>query len=69
MKMKEKIILDSNFKMAMDKLDVLKDKLALSDLLKEKAVHMYKKIIEKNTLKGRSIDAMVAAGIQRHLTT
>jgi|TARA_B100000809_G_C15005084_1_gene482921 transcription initiation factor TFIIB len=63
MKMKEKIILDSNFKMAMDKLDVLKDKLALSDLLKEKAVHMYKKIIEKNTLKGRSIDAMVAAVI------
>ena len=63
MKMKEKIILDSNFKVAMDKLDVLKDKLALSDLLKEKAVHMYKKIIEKNTLKGRSIDAMVAAAI------
>ncbi|MCH8915322.1 MAG: tyrosine-type recombinase/integrase [Thaumarchaeota archaeon] len=61
--MKEEIILDSNFKVAMDKLDVLKDKLALSDVLKEKAVHMYKKIIEKNTLKGRSIDAMVAAVI------
>ena len=61
--MKEKIILDSNFKVAMDKLDVLKDKLALSDLLKEKAVHIYKKSIEKNTLKGRSIDAMVAAVI------
>lgn len=30
--MKEKIILDSNFKVAMDKLDVLKDKLALSDI-------------------------------------
>ena len=61
--MKEEIILDSNFKVAMDKLDALKDKLALSDVLKEKAVHMYKKIIEKNTLKGRSIDAMVAAVI------
>ena len=61
--MKEEIILDSNFKVAMDKIDVLKDKLALSDVLKEKAVHMYKKIIEKNTLKGRSVDAMVAAVI------
>lgn len=63
MKMKEGIILDSNFKVAMGKLDALKDKLALSDVLMEKAVHMYKKIIEKNTLKGRSIDAMVAAVI------
>jgi hypothetical protein len=29
MKMKEKIILDSNFKVAMDKLDVLKDNLSI----------------------------------------
>ena len=61
--MKEEIILDSNLKMIMSKLDALKDKLALSDVLKEKAVHVYKKIIEKNTLKGRSIDVMVAAVI------
>ena len=59
----EKIILDSNLKMIMGKLDALKDKLALSDVLKEKAVHLYKKIIEKNIIKGRSSDAMVAAVI------
>ncbi len=59
----EKIILDSNLKIAIGKFDVLKDQLVLSDILKEKAIHLYKKIIEKNITKGRSIDAMVAATI------
>lgn len=64
MKMKEEeIIFGSNLKVAINKLDTLKDKLALSDVLKEKAIHMYKKIIEKNIIRGRSIDAMVAATI------
>lgn len=58
-----KLLVESNFKFSIGKLDVLKNKLALSNTLKEKAIHLYKKIIEKNIPKGRSIDAMVAATI------
>jgi transcription initiation factor TFIIB len=57
------MLIESNLKIAMDKLDILKNKLALSNTLKEKSIHLYKKIIEKNIPKGRSVDAMVAATI------
>lgn len=57
------MLVESNLKIAIGKLDVLKNKLALSNTLKEKAIHLYKKIIEKNIPKGRSVDAMVAATI------
>ena len=54
---------DHHLKIAIDKLNILKNNLALPDTLKEKSIHLYKKIIEKNIPKGRSIDAMVAATI------
>jgi transcription initiation factor TFIIB len=54
---------DHHLKIAIDKLDILKNNLALPDTLKEKSIRLYKKIIEKNIPKGRSIDAMVAATI------
>lgn len=62
MKMNE-MLADVHLKIATGKLDVLKNKLALSNTLKEKSIHMYKKVIEKNIPKGRSVDAMVAATI------
>ena len=54
---------DLNFKVAMEKCNTLKDKLALSNTLYVKAVHVYKKIIDKNFTKSKSIDVMVAAVI------
>lgn len=62
MKMNEMLV-EYNLKIAIGKLDTLKNKLDLSNTLKEKAIHLYKKIIEKNIPKGRSVDAMVAATI------
>lgn len=62
MKMNEMLV-ESNLKIAIDKLDTLKNKLDLSNMLKEKSIRLYKKIIEKNIPKGRSVDAMVAATI------
>ncbi len=59
----DEMLAESNLKIAIGKLDVLKTKLALSNTLKEKSIHLYKKIIEKNIPKGRSVDAMVAATI------
>ncbi|MFQ5476957.1 MAG: transcription initiation factor IIB family protein [Nitrosopumilus sp.] len=57
------MLVDHNLKIAIGKLDALKNKLALSNTLKEKSIHLYKKIIEKNIPKGRSVDAMIAATI------
>lgn len=62
MKMSE-ILADLHLKIAIGKLDALKNKLALPDTLKEKSIRLYKKAIEKNIPKGRSVDAMVAATI------
>jgi len=62
MKMSE-ILADLHLKIAIGKLDALKNKLALPDTLKEKSIRLYKKVIEKNIPKGRSVDAMVAATI------
>ena len=57
------IIVDFNLRIAMEKFDILKNKLALSNTIKERSINLYKKIIEKNISKGRSVDAMVAATI------
>ena len=57
------ILADLHLKIAIGKLDALKNKLALPDTLKEKSIRLYKKVIEKNIPKGRSVDAMVAATI------
>lgn len=59
----EKIIIDPNLKLVLIRLDNIKEKLGLSDMLKEKAEHFYKRIIEKNNMKGRAIDFMLAAAI------
>jgi transcription initiation factor TFIIB len=57
------MLADSNLKMAMSKMDALKEKLALSEILKEKAVYLYGNTIEKNPIKDRSMDSMTAAAI------
>lgn len=57
------IHVDSSLDTIIGKFDILKNQLALSDTLKEKAIRLYKKIIEKNITKGRPIDAMIAATI------
>ena len=54
---------DHHLEIAVEKLEVLKNKLVLSDMLKAKSIRLYKKIIEKNIPKGRSMDAMVAATV------
>jgi len=56
------ILANSNLKTAISKIDTLRNRLVLSDVLK-KTIHLYKKILEKNIIKGRPADAMIAATI------
>ena len=39
----------------------LKDKLALTDSVMEKAAYIYRKALEKGLIRGRSIEGLVAA--------
>lgn len=57
------MLVESNLRIAIGKFEVLKKRLVLSDILKENAIGLYKKVIENNILKGRPVDAMVAATI------
>ena len=52
---------DRNFRQAFSELNRLKDKLAISDAVIEKAAYIYRKAIEKKLVKGRSIQGLVAA--------
>ena len=54
---------DRNLRQALNEMDKLKDKLAISDAVIEKAAYIYRKAMEKKLVRGRSIHGLVAACI------
>lgn len=54
---------DKNMIQAFSQLDRLKDKLALSDAVFEKTAYVYRKALERDLAKGRSISSLVGACI------
>jgi len=54
---------DRNLRQALSELNKLKDKLAISANVLEKAAYIYRKAMEKNLVRGRSISAMIAASL------
>ena len=54
---------DINLKRALTELNRLKDKLAVSSNILEKAAYLYRKALEKKLVRGRSISAMIAASL------
>jgi transcription initiation factor TFIIB len=54
---------DRNLRQALTELNRLKDKLAISANVLEKAAYIYRKAMEKNLSRGRSISAMIAASL------
>ena len=54
---------DRNLKQALTELNRLKDKLAVSSNILEKAAYLYRKALEKKLVRGRSISAMIGASL------
>ena len=54
---------DRNLRQALNEMDKLKDKIALTDAVVEKAAYIYRKSMEKKLVRGRSIQGLVAACI------
>jgi len=54
---------DHNLRQALNELDRLKDKLAISSSTLEKAAYIYRKALEKKLVRGRSISALIAASL------
>ncbi|MEK0353577.1 MAG: TFIIB-type zinc ribbon-containing protein [Nitrosopumilus sp.] len=54
---------DRNLRQALNELYRLKDKLAISSSVLEKAAYLYRKALEKKLVRGRSISAMIAASL------
>jgi transcription initiation factor TFIIB len=54
---------DRNLKQALTELNRLKDKLAVSSNILEKAAYLYRKALEKKLVRGRSISSMIAASL------
>ena len=54
---------DRNLRQALNEMDKIKDKLALTDAVIEKAAYIYRKAMEKKLIRGRSIHGLVAACI------
>jgi len=54
---------DRNFRQAFSELNRLKDKLAISDAVIEKAAYIYRKALDKGLVRGRSISALMAAAL------
>lgn len=52
-----------NLQQAFTYLNTMKDKLAISNAVIEKAAYLYRKVLEKNLLLGRSISAFMAAAL------
>jgi len=52
---------DRNFITAFSELNKLKDKLALSNTIMERAAYIYRKVVEINLVRGRTISGMIAA--------
>jgi len=54
---------DRNLRQALNELNGLKDKLAISSSVLEKAAYLYRKALERKLVRGRSISAMIAASL------
>ncbi len=54
---------DRNLRQALSELNKLKDKVAISANVLEKAAYLYRKALEKKFVRGRSISAMIAASL------
>ena len=54
---------DRNFRQAFNELNRLKDKLAISNAVIEKAAYIYRKALEKGLVRGRSISALMASAL------
>ncbi len=54
---------DRNLRQALNELSRLKDTLAISANVFEKAAYLYRKALEKKLVRGRSISAMIAASL------
>lgn len=54
---------ERNLRQALSEMYKMKDKIALTDAVVEKAAHIYRKAMEKKLVKGRSIQGVVAACI------
>ena len=54
---------DRNLRNAFFKLDILKDRLGLSDSIVEKAAYIYRKAQERGLIRGRTISGILAAAI------
>lgn len=54
---------DRNLRHALNEMDKLKDKLALTDAVINRAAYIYRKAMEKKLVRGRSIQGLVAACI------
>ncbi len=52
---------DRNLRQALNEMDKLKDKLALTNVVIEKAAYIYRKAMERKLVRGRSIHGLVAA--------
>ena len=52
---------DRNLRMALNEMNKLQDKLALTNAVIEKAAYIYRKAMEKKLVRGRSIQGLVAA--------
>jgi len=52
---------DRNLRQAFGELSRLKDKLVVSDAVIQKAAYLYRKALEKNLVKGRSISPLIAS--------
>ncbi len=55
--------IDRNFRQAFNELYRLKDKLAISDSVVEKAAYIYRKALEKKLVRGRSISGMIGSAL------
>ncbi|MCH8086100.1 MAG: TFIIB-type zinc ribbon-containing protein [Nitrosopumilus sp.] len=63
MRSKSHASVDRNFIRAFGELHVLKDKLALSNTIMEKAAYIYRKAAEKKLTRGRTISGMITAAL------
>jgi transcription initiation factor TFIIB len=52
---------DKNLRQALNEMNKIQDKLALTDSVVEKAAYIYRKALEKKLVRGRSIKGLVAA--------
>ncbi len=54
---------ERNFRLAFNELSKLKDKLGLSESTVEKTAYIYRKAVDKNIIRGRSIPSLLGASI------